>query len=193
MDGMGPGAEPVEHVDEHGASVTYVIGGCWQVQLYAQHGTPWDGPESLSVRFIGDESADVTAAEESNGISTAVLRAIPLADARVRLRRLRAGARVVPELVEVLRRRCAEPVDWARFAAAYAEVAKRSRQPVATMAEVSGVNRRTLGARAVKARELGFLTAPTGDSPGELTPSAKRLLRGTGTPGVGSADQITQQ
>lgn len=174
---MGNQPEPVEHVDEHEASVRYLVGGCWRVTLSAQHGLPWDGPESLSVTFAGNESADVSAADETNGISTAVLRAIPLADARVRLRRLRAGARVAPEVADVLRRRCVDPVDWARFAHAYAEVAKESRQPLVTMAEVSGVNRHTLAARAVKARELGFLTAPTDDNLGELTASAKQLIR----------------
>lgn len=174
------GHEPVEEVDDRGASVTYLVGDCWRVTLSAQHGTPWDGPQNLSIEFVSDAAhavKDVSAADESNGISTAVLRAIPLADARLRLRRLRAVARVAPELVDIVRSRCVEPVDWARFAFAYAEVAKQSRQPPVTMAEASGINRHTLAARAVKARELGFLTAPTDDSLGEVTAAAKRRIK----------------
>lgn len=172
-----------ERVRDGRAVVTYSVLGCWLVEVRAHELLPWDGPEELRVSFATDaESAesDVALADQTNGITTEVLRAVPLVDARKRLRRLRAksrarrlaGSREIPRRLETNQ-------DWAAFAAAYADaVAAGNRQPLVHLSAELGVGRNTLSARVRRLRALGLLTRPDGDSLGELTPAAKALLKG---------------
>lgn len=161
-----------EEVVDPLAVVTYLLKPRWRVEFTADVTRPLlVGPLSMRVTL----DSELLGEGESGGINTEVLRHIPLADARVRLQNLTASGRLA-KYTEFLRRRPRQPLDWAMFASVYVEAARDSKRPLAALAAASGKNRSALAQRAKRAREQGFLTSPTGDSLGELTASAKRLL-----------------
>jgi len=111
------------------------------------------------------------------GITTEVLRAIPLADASKRIKAMTLALLESerPAWHELGRMRDAQ--DWARFASAYADlVASGERSPVTHMARALKLSRNTVAARVRIARDRGYLTRPTDESLGELTDMARKLL-----------------
>lgn len=181
LDGMEPVA-PVElegtpAVEGGQAVVRYRVHDVWRVEISAQVHVPWDGPERVEIVFVAgaDNATEAVASVDPNGITTAILRAVPLADARVRLRRLRAQARLSSE-VAGLPPKLRTEWEWAEFSRLYVLAAEVGGQPLADLEAVTGVGRRTLDSRARQAREKRLLTKPTKDSLGKLTPKAQRLL-----------------
>lgn len=166
-------------------TVVYLVRGVWRVEVSAHPAQPWPGPASIQVTFgadADDAQEAIARANETRGITADVLTAIPLADARARLRALVAQERLA-EHAEFLRQRCQTPEQWAKFASVYVLATQITNRPVAALGEVSGRSRDTMAERAKQARAKGLLTPPTDDSLGELTASAKRLLRRAHTEG----------
>jgi hypothetical protein len=159
--------------------VVYDVYG-WYVRVRMQLGTPWDGPEEVSVYpNLSDEGIDqaIDSAVNTGGITTEVLRAIPLAHARRQLRRLRLETKGFGEGESPVRERLNSPVDWAEFAKTYADaVAAGHQNPLRHLSDISGIARNTLSARVRRTREMGFLTRPAKGSLGALTPEAQRVL-----------------
>ena len=153
--------------------------------LYEVHGhTVTLSSQSL---FISAPPASLTVHAAPGGdITTGVLRAIPLADARKRIKAMveallrdEAGLSAQPgSWYEVLSGvRMQDDEDWAVFARAYADlVAEGEKSPVTHLANALDLSRNTVAARVRIARDKGFLTRPTDESLGELTDKARELL-----------------
>lgn len=151
------------------AEVVYVIDRKWQVTFWLDIDRKWDGPQGVDLQYL-------PMSDSTNGINTDILRSVPLADARMRLRNLRARFGLGEELGHlVIPERMATERDWAVFASAYSLAAARGK-PLAALEGLTGTNRRTLASRTREVRKRGLLTAPTTDSLGQLTTKAKRLL-----------------
>lgn len=166
-----------EGVDAGSAFVVYDVLG-WKVTMKVSLAGPIrNGPESVDLRPFQDAQG-YDLASMTDGVTTGVLRGLPLHDARKRLARLQAEAddgldgslRGLPE-------RLSSPADWARFAAAYADaVESGAHSPVLHLARRLGLSRNTVSARARRAREMRLLTRPSSASMGRLTARARRLL-----------------
>lgn len=158
-------------------TVIYDVYG-WMVTLVTSVNSPFDGPETVTIR--PDSSAEgIDVALATDGVTTEVLRAIPLADARRRLIRLKAEALQESGSQPVVQARLVTVADWAVFAETYADLVQGGhRQPLQHLARVTGVSRNTLSARVRRAREMGLITRPTSDSLGHLTKQATDLLAG---------------
>jgi len=150
------------------------------VLLYSVHG--WTVTMTSGNLFRAAPPIELTVrtddrATRDRGVTTEVLRAIPLADAR---RRIRAMGRALLEAEQTPwyeLGRLTTDRDWAKFAEAYAGVVELGdRSPVTHLAERSGTSRNTVAARVRIARDKGFLTRPTDESLGELTDMARELL-----------------
>lgn len=151
----------------------------WYVAVSSARGAPWEGPDYIQVGWESTPEG-IDAAVETDGVTTEVLRAIPLADARKRLRGLRLAARLEEPNVPALASRLSGVRDLAGFAKVYAEaVARGQRQPLKYLSELTGVPRNTLSARVRRAREEGLLTRPDGQHLGQLTDKAQELLQRT--------------
>jgi hypothetical protein len=112
------------------------------------------------------------------GVTGEVLRAIPLSDARRRIKQIQREWADLhpPEWDEV--ERLSTDREWASFAAAYAHVvAQGERSPVTLMARHLGRSRNTVAARVRMARDKGLLTKPDPKSLGRLTEKAERILK----------------
>lgn len=162
-----------QHVDTHTAgtgkvTVTYDV-RAWRVTFTASPGRPFDGPEELHV-FLTNVAA-VESAIESDGLTTDLLRVLPLADARKRIRALQPPEPFdIPAKVET-------DAEYARFAAAYVDAVRAGkRRPIERLQAATGVSRNTLSARVRRARERGFLTGQPGQPADQLTDKATRLL-----------------
>ncbi|WGL51598.1 hypothetical protein P5P86_16745 [Nocardioides sp. BP30] len=150
--------------DEPWLWVSYEVGG-WVVTARAQVDAPFEGPQELSVALDMSEEgfqASVEAAESTGGITAAVLRSVPLGDARKVLRRMRADALAHRDLddraVYTLPRRMVTDDDWRAFARAYARAASRNPgQPIPHLAGMTGLSVHTIAARLRRAREMGLL------------------------------------
>jgi hypothetical protein len=164
-------SEVTERVDAKAISIVYpdVLG--WRVELRSNPKSPIDGPESLTISLDHDYDS-VVGAVETDGITSAVLRAVPLADARRRLKRIKTE--VVPVDVPSIQARTDTPAELAAFANTYAKYAGNRRMPLALLAAISGISRNTLSARVRRARDMGLLTRPPNV---ELTAKGRRLLR----------------
>ncbi len=148
----------------------------WYVTASAQLGAPWEGPDLIRVGWEST-SEGIDTALETDGVTTEVLRAIPLADARRRLRALRLAARREEPDVPALASRLSGTRDLAEFAQVYADaIAEGRRQPLQYLAQLTGIPRNTLSARVRRARDEGLLTRPAGQHLGQLTDKAKDLL-----------------
>lgn len=178
----GMTADPIrEDVEAGVATVVYELAGTWVATFTAQVSQPWEGPETLTIRPLVDGTDDeigktIDALGAARGIGTEVLSLLPLADARMRLRRLRAVAIVPAEDVEALRSRLRGPEALATFADLYARLARETPTPLVAMSAASGVSHSALSQRASRARKAGYLTRPTDDDPGSLTPEGARCL-----------------
>lgn len=163
-----------EGVEAGRAFLVYEVLG-WKVEMTVSLAGPiLNGPESVTVSPFGDaEGYEI--ASLTDGVTTGVLRALPLQDARKRLAKLQAAA--TEESVLDLPERLGSPLDWARFAAAYAAAAEAGdHSPILTLARRLGLPRNTVSARVRRARELGLITRPSKKSIGQLTARAERLL-----------------
>ncbi len=170
-------AEFLNAYTEHGDLVVeYRVMG-WHVAVNSQRGAPWEGPDCIQVGWSSTPEG-FDAAIETDGVTTEVLRAIPLADARRRLRGLRLAARLQEPDVPALASRLSGVRDLAEFAKVYADaVADGQRHPLKSLAELTGIPRNTLSARVRRARDEGLLTRPHGRHLGELTGKARGLLQ----------------
>ena len=156
-------------------SVTYAVFG-WVVTLQTTVNSPFDGPETVNVRpDYSEEGLDVALA--TDGVTTDVLRAIPLADARRRLIRLKSAALQELDGQPTVQARLVTLEDWAAFSKTYADlVSAGHKQPLQHLARLTGVSRNTLSARVRRAREMGLLTRPAVGSLGKLTKQDSDLL-----------------
>jgi hypothetical protein len=153
----------------HGERVVldYKVHG-WPVRL--RTGSYWLNAEIISV--------EVGNGDTGQGVTGDVLRAIPLSDARRRVRQIqRRWAEQNPPAWDEVSRLSTEH-DWASFAQAYAHVvAQGERSPVTLMARHLGISRNTVAARVRMARDKGLLTKPDPKSLGRLTEQAERILK----------------
>lgn len=158
------------HDGENRTWVKYALQGGWTVEIRGQAGGPVDGPVAVEVNWADTDY------EDSSGITADVLRAIPLNDARKVLRRLRSDLLATRDTgVYELPPRMASPEDWVKFARAYARSAVRNpRQPVAHLAQATGLSPNTVAARVRRAQKLGLLVA----SGTPLEPSTPWLVLG---------------
>lgn len=158
------------------AFVLYDVLG-WSVTLRVSLAGPIvNGPEAVEIRPFGDPDGYEMAAL-TDGVTTGVLRALPLQDARKRLARLKAQADEVRGDSPALPERLGTPVEWAQFASLYASaVASGETSPVTNVARRLGLPRNTASARVRRAREMGLLTRPSSKTLGKLTARAQRLL-----------------
>lgn len=155
-------------------SVTYDVCG-WLVTLRADVSSPFDGPETLTVER--SRSTGGPAALATDDVTTEVLRAIPLADARRRLIRLKSAALQELDGQPTVQARLVTLEDWVAFAETYAGlVSAGHKQPLQHLARLTGVSRNTLSARVRRARKMGLLTRPVVGSLGKLTKQASDLL-----------------
>jgi hypothetical protein len=159
------------------AFVCYDVLG-WYVELRCGIFLP-GGPQSINVSTPDGIPID-------GGVTTSVLRAVPLADARKRLDRLRedhvkqAAAGDLVTFGGLVRVDSEEGL--ARFAKTYADLVESGDDhPLKRLATYTGLSRNTLSARVRRARERGLLTKPSPESLGALTKKAEQLLQeGTG-------------
>lgn len=143
--------------------VRYDLHG-WIVELRGQASSPIDGPEfvRLFLDWAEDEEGKADAvvkAITSGGITTDVMRSVPMSDARKCLRRLRGEVLLVRDQgVYDLPERMVTRDDWIAFARAYGRSAARNpQQPIAHLAAATGLSVNTINARLRRAQELGLL------------------------------------
>lgn len=111
----------------------------------------------LTVSLLHSVAA-VEQAIETDGLTTELLRAIPIADARRRIRELgRAAEAAGDEMGWPLPSRLNTHDDWCAFAVAYVETARQSRTALDRMSRVTGISKKTLSTRVTRARERGYL------------------------------------
>jgi hypothetical protein len=157
----------------------YLVQG-WTVRIEASLFAPFVGPTSITVELVDAESVD--AAIETGGITTGVMRAVPLAEARRVIAEWgpRALAAIAPEAApRPLPARVETPHDYALVAAEYVRlVTDGERRPIHVMAEACGVSRNTMSARVRRARDQGFIvqTGTGGRLRAELSPRAIQIL-----------------
>ena len=143
----------------------YDVNG-WTVRL--RTGNYWASAEIIDLQLHGDGPG---------GVTTEVLRGIPLHDARARIREIQRRWAETVEPSGEEKPRLTTPHDWASFARAYADLVEHGEQaPVTLLARRLGISRNTIGARVRMAREKGLLTRPAKGSLGRLTSRAKRIL-----------------
>ncbi|PRY05319.1 hypothetical protein [Kineococcus rhizosphaerae] len=150
----------------------------WRAQFGIQIPGPTDlGALELRLVFRPDEDDSYTSVEATDGITTEIVRSLPLADVRAEFGRLGLEwLRQEYDLTTILGR-VETPEQWAQFAMIYVNIVKGTRNPLQYMANESGVSRNTLSARVRRCRDMGFLTRPDGKSLAELTDASRRLLR----------------
>lgn len=146
---------------------------------------PYNGPTRVTVLA---ESED--AANQSDGVTTEMMRSVPLGEARKTItywvNRIRSeidpGSQPAP-----LPERVETPEDYARVAAEYVRlITSNERRPIEAMAQAWGVSRNTASARVRRAREKGYLIQRKGDKnrlSAELTDLALDALKSTGESG----------
>jgi hypothetical protein len=124
-------------------------------------------------------SSEQWRSREPRAVTTEVMRAIPLQDARRRLRQIQ---RQREEQIEpdswYDQDRLSTEYEWAAFSRHYAAtVESGERSPIMRIAAQLHASRHTVSARVRRAREKGLLTHPTPESLGQLTDKARRILR----------------
>jgi hypothetical protein len=125
------------------------------------------------------KSPDDPHARTQRAITTEVLRAIPLQDARRRLRKIQRDeeAKLPPDDWHAWGDRLTTDYQWATFARTYAGVVESGeRSPIMYIAAGAHISRHTVSARVRIAREKGLLTKPSKESLGQLTDKARRIL-----------------
>lgn len=157
----------------------HVIRDCsvdgWYIAVSFDTHAPWDGPTKLQV--LADMRPDtVQYVADTSGLTTSVLRGIPLGEIRREYKEVlreinrASGQPQQPERIETDR-------DLALIAAHYAElVAAGHRSPIAEMAEVWAVGRKTMSARIQRARMRGLLEGERYKPATGLTEKARRLI-----------------
>lgn len=149
--------------------------GAFNVILKKDLASPIDGPQELHV------VPDWTRLEDGEllfgGVTTDVLRSIPLAEARRLMEEVSVHALKSQDSRLYVPRRVDTPRDLALFAAVYVSLVDQgSTRPLERMSSVTGVSRNTLSARIRRARDRGLLTAPDESGLGRLTDEALRLI-----------------
>jgi hypothetical protein len=148
----------------------------WWIEVDFDSHAPWDGPTGLHIEtdFSTDES--LSAVADTSGLTTAVLRGIPLGDIRREykeiLRALRAPAdeQQRPERVET-------DTDLAFVARYYADLVDQGhRSPIVELSEIYAVGRKTMSARIQRARARGLLEGERHKPATKLTDTAKALI-----------------
>ncbi|MGK5684775.1 hypothetical protein [Actinoplanes sp. URMC 104] len=148
----------------------------WTVVVAGSLGAPWDGPDEINVRFTEIEAVDSVV--DSDGITGEILRAIPLGDARKRIKAIKDEWRREQGHHDAVAARVETDEEWARFAREYVALVKEGqRHPIRHMAAMTGISRNTLSARVRRARERGFLEGPAGKPADRLGARAAEILR----------------
>ncbi|MFE3459051.1 hypothetical protein ACFXKD_16030 [Nocardiopsis aegyptia] len=124
--------------------------------------SPYNGPTRVTVL-----AESVEAANQSDGITTEMMRAVPLGEARKVITYWvnRIRSEVKPESQPApLPDRIESPEDYARVAAEYVRLINANeRRPIEVMAQAWGVSRNTASARVRRAREKGYLVQEKGE------------------------------
>ncbi|MEV2274757.1 hypothetical protein AB0I72_04155 [Nocardiopsis sp. NPDC049922] len=145
-----PGGEPAI------LKATYELTeGCVAVVEAHVH-APYNGPTRVTLLA---ESED--AANQSDGITTEMMRSVPLGEARKVITYWvnRIRSELSPEsLPAPLPERISTPEDYARVASEYVRlVNSNERRPIEVMAQAWGVSKNTASSRLRRAREKGYL------------------------------------
>ena len=145
----------------------------WWIEVEFDSHAPWDGPTGLRIGPAYNDEG-IQAIADTSGLTTAVLRGIPLGDIRREYkeisRTLRALGAVDAERVETLR-------DLALIAAHYADLVESGhRSPIVELAEIWSVGRKTMSARVQRARARGLLEGERYKPATTLTEKAKALI-----------------
>jgi hypothetical protein len=123
---------------------------------------PYNGPTRVTLL-----AEDDNAANQSDGITTEMMRAVPLGEARKVITYWvnRIRSEVKPESRPApLPDRIESPEDYARVAAEYVRLINANeRRPIEVMAQAWSVSRNTASARVRRAREKGYLIQEKGD------------------------------
>lgn len=151
--------------------------GPWRVLIHCDIRMGWDGPTSIEVRF---QTAELAAeATDTDGITTDVMRSVPLREARSVIKKYRP--RILTALgyhaEEAVPERIKSDRDYALLAKEYIRLIEfGSRHPIAVMADLCDVSRNTMSARVRRAREMGLLEGEPRQPATRLTEKAKRLI-----------------
>ncbi|MFJ9522542.1 hypothetical protein ACIRPK_30365 [Kitasatospora sp. NPDC101801] len=154
--------------------------GPWRVEMACSPGAPFSGPYEMKVWL--DAGGDATqeamdAAEESDGIPSALLNRLPLAEIKQTARRLVAEAS--PEPPWPVPKRCATDEDFALLAAELVRIkATGASAPQQVLADRLGVGKATMSERVKRARGRGLLATDRI----ELTDKAREFLAALGDP-----------
>lgn len=173
--GVGPDPLPVgwsRRAD--GALVWQQKHGPWRVEMICSPGAPFSGPYEMKVWLaVGGDMAQeaMDAAEETDGIPSALLSRLPLAEIKQTARRLVAEAS--PEAPWPVPERCATDEDFALLAAELVRIkATGASAPQQVLADRLGVGKATMSERVKRARGRGLLVADRL----ELTDKAREFL-----------------
>jgi hypothetical protein len=152
--------------------------GCYALVEAHVH-APFNGPTRVTVMA---ETTD--AANQSDGVTVEMMRAVPLGEARRVITEWvnRIRAEVSPETSPApLPARVESPRDYALVAREYVRLMDTGeRRPIEVMAQAWGVSRNTASARVRRARNRGLLMQmghTTGRLSARLTEAAEELLR----------------
>lgn len=165
--------------DEEGSTITELLGDGWVVDFFWARGFHRGGPTRITVRAQADKKADL-----ARGITSDVLRSVPLAQALEKVQLIRPHVesfeRRVAGLKETVRvgRAGREDLFYARLAREYLRLLDEgARAPIRALAEAYGVSVETMRARIKEARSgRALIAGPPGRQADRLTAKAQRLL-----------------
>lgn len=150
----------------------------WRLTVVSSFDAPWDGPAHLSIEPPSDPRVMV----ETDGITTELLRSIPLAEIRKRAKELRARlsrSTTGEDSAEAVLARVETDREYALMAYEYVRLVRHGyRSPVTRLATAWGLSRNTISSRVRRARAMGFLDGPPGRPADRLTDKARRYLEG---------------
>jgi hypothetical protein len=169
-----------ERGSDPAAERTVIPIGAWDVELVYGQGLG-SGPTELHIT----PSQAATEAQTAGGITSAVLRDIPLSEAATRIARRQRDMQLLDDLVEHVAvmaagrpgRRGRDDLFYAVMSATYVLLRVfGERKPVAALASRTELGIDTIRTQIKEARKRGMLTGQAGKTGGELTMEALNLL-----------------
>ncbi|EFQ83217.1 hypothetical protein HMPREF0063_11490 [Aeromicrobium marinum DSM 15272] len=157
--------------------VRYRVLDLWMVTIRSATSGLDTGPETLTVEPFVDEDGRAEESSRDELLTGDVLRAVPMQDARRRIKRAKLEWAQTHGYMDPIPSRFSTDRDFALLARIYADaVAAGQRNPIKNLSVRYGISRNTLSARIRVARDRGLLTRPDEGDGGSLTPAAVALL-----------------
>lgn len=163
--------------DKDGRTLKREVGGHagWWIEVEFDSHAPWDGPTGLQIKTDFSTDEGLSAVADTSGLTTGLLRSVPLGDIRREYKDIRRALRTL--FGTLTAERVESDRDLALVARHYAElVAEGHRSPIVELSEIWAVGRKTMSARVQRARARGLLEGEKHKPANRLTDKARQLI-----------------